>query len=175
MHMVALGPVLVVPSGHMVQLRSVVSVFVGGTETICPLGQSVHGVQAVASTLFVKPLSQCLHVASIVELPVIETKNPGEHTESAVHIAASSVVLKVPLGQGLQTGRILVPPAPTKKPALQLHTLSCCVVPGPVCVSPAGHEVNGVHAVAPALALNVPSAHVRQSLSFVEVPCANRN
>ncbi len=45
MHIVAFGPVLVVPMGQAMQVRSVV--LVGGSATICPLGQSVHGVQVV--------------------------------------------------------------------------------------------------------------------------------
>jgi hypothetical protein len=62
----------------------------------------------------VKPLSQCLQVLSVVELPIVCTKEPGGQTMYAVHAEAFRVVLKVPLGQGLQTGRELVPPGITK-------------------------------------------------------------
>lgn len=92
-----------------------------------------------------------------------------------VHDDAFSAVLNVPLAQGLQTGRELVPPVATNEPALQLHTLSCVEVPAPVCVCPVGHDVKGVQAVAPALVLKVPSAHVRQSVSLVDVPPAAWN
>jgi hypothetical protein len=87
MHIVAFGPVLVVPSGHAMQPRSVV--LVGIADTICPLGQSLHGVQAVEPMTFVKlmvhgvhmlalgvfekePGSQALHVASAVALPGVD-------------------------------------------------------------------------------------------------------
>jgi len=173
MHMVAFGPVLVVPLAHAVQPRSVV--FVGWDETYCPLGQSVHGVHAVALTVFVKPALQGVHLLSVEELPIVERKEPGEHTEYVVHIEASSVVLNVPLGQGLQTGRELVPPDPTKKPALQLQTLSCCDVPASVCVSPIGQGVNGVQAVTFTVVLNVPIGHALQTLSVIVVPCVERN
>jgi hypothetical protein len=209
MHMVAFGPVLVVPAGHAIQPRSAVA---DGCEvTICPLGQSVHGVQAVAPVVFAKepllhgvqavapimfakepllhgvqavafmtfvkePALHAVHLASIVALPIVDTKDPGEHAVSVVHIEALSVVLNVPLAQGPQTGREAVPPVITKKPALQLHTLSCVEVPAPVCVCPIDveHAVHGVQAVAPATALKVPLAHGSQSLSFVEIPGTER-
>ena len=70
MHVVALGPVLVVPMGQSMQVRSVV--FVGGSATIWPLGQSVQVVQAEALTVFEKvPVSQALQALSIVELPIV--------------------------------------------------------------------------------------------------------
>ena len=77
MHVVALGPVLVVPSAQGAQPRSVASV--GGVWTNCPLGQSIHGVQAIAFTVVVKPVSQCMHALSVVESPIMERNEPGEH------------------------------------------------------------------------------------------------
>jgi hypothetical protein len=76
MHIVALGPVLVVPSAQGMQPRSIVSV--GTAVTNCPLGQSVQGVHAMALTVVVKPVLQCTHDASVVELPIMERKEPGE-------------------------------------------------------------------------------------------------
>jgi hypothetical protein len=51
-----LGPVLVVPSGHGEQPRSVVSV--GGVETNWLSVQSVHGVHAPAFVVVLNPVSQ---------------------------------------------------------------------------------------------------------------------
>ena len=130
MHIVAFGPVLVVPSAHGVQPRSVVSV--GGAVTNCPLGQSVHGVHAVALTVVVKPVSQCVQALSVVEPPIIERKEPGEQALNVVHMAALSMVLKVPVGQALQVGRVAVPPGTTNDPALQAQVLSCLGVPAAV-------------------------------------------
>jgi hypothetical protein len=110
---------------------------------------------------------------SVVELPVIERYDPGEHAEYVVHVSASSVALNVPLAQGSQTGLALVPPDPTDQPALQLQTISCCSVPAPVCVSPGGQGVKDVHALTPEVVLKLPSSHVRQSLSIAGVPAAN--
>lgn len=70
MHMVAFGPVLVMPSGHGEQPRSVVSV--GAAETNWPLGQSIHAVHELALTVVVKPLVQCVQVLSVVGSPIID-------------------------------------------------------------------------------------------------------
>jgi hypothetical protein len=130
MHIIAFGPVLVVPSAQGVQPRSVVSV--GGAVTNCPLGQSVHGVHALALTVAVKPVTHGAHALSVVEPPIMERKEPGEQTLYVVHMAASSMVLKVPLGQGLHIGRVAVPPCTTNDPASQAQVLSCRGVPGAV-------------------------------------------
>jgi hypothetical protein len=56
MHMSALGPVLVVPSGQGMHPRSVVSV--GGAETNSPFAQSVQGVHDGALVVVLNPVSQ---------------------------------------------------------------------------------------------------------------------
>jgi hypothetical protein len=70
MHISALGPTLVMPSGQGMHPRFVVSV--GAAETNSPLGQSVHGVHALALLVVLKPVSQCVHTLSLVELPIID-------------------------------------------------------------------------------------------------------
>jgi hypothetical protein len=89
-------------------------------------------------------------------------------------MVALSVPLKVPVGQGLHIGRMVVPPGTTNEPALHAHVLSCCAVPAAVCVVPAGHGLNGVHAVTLPPVLKVPAGHALQSSSIVALPAAKR-
>lgn len=70
MHMSALGPTLVVPSGQGKHPRSVVSV--GAAETYSPLAQSVQGVQAPALLMVLKPVSQWVQTVLLVGLPIID-------------------------------------------------------------------------------------------------------
>ena len=55
-HIIAFGPVLVVPCGHGEQPRSAVSV--GGVETNWLSVQLVHGVHELALVVVLNPVSQ---------------------------------------------------------------------------------------------------------------------
>ena len=112
MHIAALGPVLVVPDGQGEHPRSAVSL--GGAETNWSFTQSVQGVHSAALVVVLKPVAQCVQTLSVVELPIIDRNEPGEHMPSVVHMEAFKVLLKEPAGQGLQAGRVVVPPATTK-------------------------------------------------------------
>jgi hypothetical protein len=111
MHMAAFGPVLALPAGQGEHPRSAVSL--GGVETYWPSTQSIQGVHEAALATALKPLSQCEQTSSVVEVPIMDTNEPGEHAPCCVHMVAFRVLLKVPAGQASQAGRVLVPPVTT--------------------------------------------------------------
>jgi hypothetical protein len=101
-------------------------------------GQSVHGLQADAfSARLYEPAAQGEQARSVVALPERRTYVPGPHTDLSTHAVAglrsSSHFSPVHATCGW------VPPA-QYSPLLQgAHAGGEVVVPGEVCVVPAGH------------------------------------
>ena len=91
-----------------------------------------------------------MQTLSLVGLPIIARKEPGEHALCIVHMGAFIVVLKLPAGQSLQT-------------------LSVVEVPAADRYWPATHEVYGVQLGA-LVAVLKPVVHAAQVRSLLGVP-----
>ena len=115
-----------------------------------------------------------LSVASVELAPAL--KEPGAHASHARSLLAlAAVLVKVPGPHGALTGAHASPLSTAENvvPATHApHWRSASVEPAADWPWPAGHVAHAVHDMRPALAVNVPCAHVAQARSLLTVATA---